>query len=127
MPYYLMRFDRRTLAEPEIEAFHDGDQAVACLNEAEITAPDHVEVVLFQARSKKVLRRTHSSYFSHSRPENPRRECLPPDVAELVEMPADELMAKMKADLETSRRKSEAVRRWLDEQERRMYGDGDDA
>ena len=123
MPYYLMRFDRETLAEPEIETFDDGDQAVACLNEAEISAPDHVEVVLFSAPSKKILRRTHSSYFSHSGPENRRSDCLPPDVAKLVEMPHDELMAKMKADLEQSRRKSEETRQWLEDYQRRMYDD----
>lgn len=127
MPYYLMRFDRLTREEPEIETFHDGDRAVACLNEAEISAPEHVEVVLFSARSKKVLRRTHSSYFSHSQPENPRSECLPPDVAALVEMPDDELMAKMEADLERSRRQSEEMHRWLEECERQMYDDEDDA
>ena len=127
MPYYLMRFDRSTLAEPEIKAFHDGDQAVACLNEAEIAAPEHVEVVLFHAGSERMLRRSHSSYFSHAGPAEPRADCPPPEAAELIEMPHDELMSKMKADLEMSRRKSEADRKWLAERGRRVSDDADDA
>lgn len=124
MPYYLMRFDRETLAEPEIETFRDGDQAVACLNEAEIAAPEHVEVVLFHARSKSALRQTHSSYFSHSSP--PRgQNSLPPHLAYLAEMPLEDLIPLLEADFERLLRQSQHDRKWLDEHQHR-WDDEDD-
>lgn len=63
MPYYLMRFDRSTLAEPTFEEFFDRAEASARHRVAEREAPADVDVVLFGARSLDALRVTHSSYF----------------------------------------------------------------
>ena len=67
MPYYLMRFDRSTLAEPAFEEFFDADEAHDHLDAAEREAPANVDVVLFSARSVDALRTTHSSYFKGRR------------------------------------------------------------
>ena len=67
MPYYLMRFDRSTLAEPAFEEFFDADEAHDRLDAAEREAPANVDVVLFSARSVDALRTTHSSYFKGRR------------------------------------------------------------
>ena len=67
MPYYLMRFDRSTLAEPVFEEFFDPDEASERLRVAERAAPPHVDVVLFGAQSVDALRVTHSSYFKGRR------------------------------------------------------------
>ena len=63
MPYYLMRFDRSTLAEPTFEEFFNRAEASARHRVAEREAPADVDVVLFGARSLDALRVTHSSYF----------------------------------------------------------------
>ena len=76
MPYYLMHFDRSTLAEPTFEEFFDRDEASDRHDEAERMAPEHVDVVLFGAQSVDALRVTHSSYFMGSRPRIDRRERL---------------------------------------------------
>ena len=67
MPYYLMHFDRSTLAEPTFEEFFNRAEASARHRVAEREAPANVDVVLFGARSLDALRVTHSSYFKGRR------------------------------------------------------------
>ncbi len=65
MTLFLIRYDRQT-GTGEILARYPREaraEASAALLDLELTKPEHIEVVILEADSEEIIRKTHGRYF----------------------------------------------------------------